>query len=250
MTFILNEHDWAADKIESGDIGKHPFETLRRVARYYMDEGYRKDAVRKLTESFLIRCKPDASPALWMDTLDKAVAYAAKHPAVNIGKIIVTKPEMDVIDGISGVQVKRLAFTLLCIAKYYDAVNPNANHWVYADDRDIMKMANITTSIRRQSSMYRQLHDAGLIGFSKRVDNTNVCVLFMTDGDTAVEIDDFRNLGNQYLLCKGERGFFRCENCGAVDHVQQRGSLDTRGRKNKYCRECGAARSHRNTAVS
>ena len=245
MAFILNEHEWAADMIDSGKIGKHPFETLRRVARYYIDEGYRKDSVRKLTESFLVRSKPDASPALWMDTLDKAVAYASKHPAVNIGKIIITKPEIERIDEISGVQARRLAFTLLCTAKYFDAVNPNANHWVYADDKEIMNMANIITSVRRQSAMYRQLRDSGMICFSKKVDNTNVCVLFIKDGETALEIDDFRNLGNQYLFYKGVRGYFRCENCGAIERSASCDSLDARGRRAKYCKECNAVRQHR-----
>ena len=242
MVYILNEREWAMEAIETKTLGKKPFETLMRVARYYMDEGYKRAAVRKLVEEFLIRCKPDASPVLWMNTLDRAVSYAAGRAAVNIGSIVITKPEMAAIDGIDGIQARRLAFTLLCLAKYYDAINPDANHWVPADDRDIMALANIKTSIKRQSAMYRQLRDAGLLRFSKKIDNTNVCVLFIADGEPAMVIDDFRNLGNQYLFSKGAPGYFRCENCGAVDHVAPKASLETRGRKTKCCRECRTAR--------
>lgn len=248
MTFILNEHEWARDMIESRSLGKRPFETLCRVARYYIDEGYRKDEVRRLIETFLLQCKPDASPTLWMDTLDRAVSCAVKRPAVIIDKLVVTKPELDVIDRLSGVQVQRLAFTLLCLAKYYDAVNPRANHWVCADDHDIMAMANIKNPIRRQCELYRQLKEAGLISFSKRIDNTNVCVLFISNGETAMEISDLRNLGNQYLFMKGVPGYFRCTNCGTISRSMKRSVdkrvIDKRGNATKWCVECERNRSH------
>lgn len=248
MTFILNEHEWARDMIESRSLGKRPFETLCRVARYYIDEGYRKDEARRLIETFLLQCKPDASTALWMDTLDRAVSCAVKHPAVVIDKLVITKPELEAIDNLNGVQVQRLAFTLLCLAKYYDAINPKANHWVCADDSDIMAMANIKDSIRRQCELYRQLKDLGMIRFSKRVDNTNVCVLFVSKGATAMEIDDLRNLGNQYLYAKGTTGYFRCANCGTISKsvkssVNKR-MIDKRGNAAKWCVECEKTRSH------
>lgn len=248
MTFILNEHEWARDMIESRSIGKRSFETLCRVARYYIDEGYRKDEVRRLLEMFLLQCKPDASSALWMDTLDRAVSCAAKRPAVMIDKIVITKPELDVIDRLDGIQLQRLAFTLLCLAKYYDAINPKANHWVCADDKDIMAMANIKNPIRRQCELYRKLKDAGLICFSKRVDNTNVCVLFTAKGEEAMEIRDLRNLGNQYLYAKGAPGYFRCANCGAVTKIAkssvERRMIDRRGNTSKWCPDCEKTRSH------
>ena len=60
-------------------------------------------------------------------------------------------------------------------------------------------MANIKTSIKRQSLMFAELRNAGFIRFSKKIDNLNVQVLFMTPGETAIHIQDFRNLGYQYL---------------------------------------------------
>lgn len=246
MTYILNEHEWARDMIESRSLGKKSFETLSRVARYYMDEGYKRDEARRLLELFLLQCRPDASSALWMDTLDKAVSYAEKHKAIMIDRIIVTKPEMDAIAGLDGVQARRLAFTLLCLAKYYDAINPRANHWVCAEDSDIMAMANIITSMRRQCAMYKQLREAGMIAFSRRVDNTNVCVLFVSNGEPAIEIDDMRNLGNQYLFAVGVPGFFRCSDCGIIaKNASGRLDRETRGRIRQRCDDCTKNRQHR-----
>lgn len=243
MTIILNENDWSQDMIEANDLGASPFETLRRVARYYLDNGYSAKETRELLEKFLMRSRPDASAVLWMDTLNNAVSYALRHPSINIGHINITKPEMEKIAGLSGAQAKRLAFTLLCLSKYLNAVSPDVDGWVYFDDKDIMKMANIVTSLRRQSALYRELGDAGMIQFSKRVDNTNVKVLLNTDGERAMEISDFRDIGNQYMAAVGTKGYVTCENCGRTFRLPQKDVswAKRRGPERKYCRECADA---------
>lgn len=247
MTIVLNENEWAQEMIASHSLGKKPYETLCRVARFYLDEGYKRGDVRKMLESFLMRCDQNASAALWMDSLDRAVASAVKRRSVAIDYIPVTEPEMARIRGESGAQAQRLAFTLLCLAKYYLALMPDANGWVWLDDRDIMKMANIKTSVRRQSALYRQLRDDGLIQFSKKVDNTNVCVLFMEPGEEAMRISDMRSLGNQYMLRIGKPRYYICENCGEVSFSGQnagKSAADRRGRSKKYCAECAEKLKH------
>lgn len=241
MTIILNESDWAQDMIEANDIGTNPFETLRRVARYYLDNGYNTKETRDLTEKFLVRSKPGVSTVLWMDTLNNAVSYAAKHPSINIGSVVVTQPEMEAIGKLGGAQAKRLAFTLLCLSKYIDEVNPDADGWVYFDDKDIIRMANVEkASVRRQSELYRQLRDAGIIQFSKRVDNTNVKVLLREDGYPAVKVSDFRDIGNQYMMASGSKGFAVCGNCGRIFRLPKKDVswIKRDGAVRKYCREC------------
>ena len=162
---VLNENEWAQDMIAAKSLGSKPYETLCRVARYYIDTGYDKKDVRRILETFLAQCKNGVSTVLWMDTLDRAVAYAVKHPAVCIDSIVITKPEIERIRATNGIQVQRLAFTLLCLSKYCSVINPDTNGWVWIGDHDIMKMANINTSLKRQSAMYRQLRDDGMLQF-------------------------------------------------------------------------------------
>jgi len=233
MTIVLDENEWAKDMIDQRSLGKKPFETLSRVAKYYMDKNYGKKEVRKLMETFLLQCDPFISIPKWDNMIDYAITRASKYNAIRIEYITITKPEIEKINALAGRQTQRLAFTLLCLAKYWDIVNPQGDHWVNNKDSDIMKMANISTSIKRQSQMYHDLNAAGLIRFSKKVDNTNVRVCFIKDGETAIRVHDFRNLGYQYLKYRGEP-FFECQNCGIVTKYNN----PVKGAKQRYCKEC------------
>lgn len=229
MSIVLREHDWAEEMIKSRTLGKKPSETLTRVARYYLDKGNNKNDVRRILDSFLLQCDPTSSLPKWSDALDFAVNKASKYEAVYIEEINITKPEMDIIDALDGKQIKRLAFTLLSLAKYWNTVTLHGDSWVNNKDSEIMNMANIHTSIKRQSTMYWSLREAGLIQFSRKVDNTNVRVCFIKDGDTSLSVTDFRNLGYQYLKYHGEP-YFECENCGITVRIKCN--------RQKYCSQC------------
>lgn len=238
MSIILDEHLWAQEMIENNDLGKKPFETLSRVARYYIDQGYNKSSTRKLLDTFILRCDTNASLPKWSDTIDRALSRALKYEAIIIDSIHITKTEMETIDKINGVIEKRLAFTLLCLSKYWDIVNPRMDHWVCTPDNEIMKLANIEVGVRRQCALYHELWKEGLIQFSKNVGNTTIRVLFGDDNeDIAMSITDFRNLGYQYQNFKGEfygKRYFKCAECGIIDKYKD----PKRGLKQKYCRDC------------
>ena len=236
MGIVLNEHDYAENALKTKALGKKPSETLCRVARYFIDEtscAYNKNDIRKKLDYFLLQCDPVASIPKWSKMLDYATDWAFKHKAIQIDTIQITKPEINKINSLEGKQVRRLAFTLLCLAKYWNIVNNQNDCWVNNKDNEIMSFANINTSIRRQCAMYTSLRDAGLIQFSKKIDNTNVRVCFIEDGEIAITITDLRNLGYQYLMYCGEP-YFECSNCGITVKISE----PTKGRKQKYCKEC------------
>ena len=236
MSIVLNEYDWAERAIKDKALGKKPYETLSRVAKYYTYKNYARKEVRRLLDEFLLQCEPAASLVTWSDTLDSATKYATKYPLIMIDEILVTKPEMEKIDALPGKQLRRLAFTLLCISKYLYTVSESTNYWVNTPDNEIMKMANINTSIKRQSSMFGQLKDAGMIRFSKQIDNLSVQVLFAEDGDVALRVTDFRNLGYQYMKYHGEP-YFECANCGITTKITNPENKNSSW-KQKYCSSC------------
>lgn len=235
MSIVLNEYEWAERAIKDKLLGKKPYETLSRVAKYYTYKNYSRREVRRLLDEFLLQCDPAVSLVTWSDTLDSAAKSATKYPLVIIDSVDITDVEMARIDALPGKPIRRLAFTLLCIAKYMHAVSDNTNYWVTTPDNEIMKMANISTSIKRQSSLFGQLKDEGMIRFSKQIDNLSVQVLFADTGDTVLKITDFRNLGYQYMKYHGEP-YFECANCGLTDKIKNPSS----GRPQKYCPQCAA----------
>ena len=237
MSIVLNEYAWAKDHIEKCDLGDNAFETLCRVAKYYKANGAKKSVIKKNLEDFLLRCDPYVSTVLWSKTLDKAVKIGNKYPLVDIDKIVITKPEMDTILSAGsrngGIQVQRLAFTLLCVAKYMLRVAPNTNGWVSIPEDQIMKMANLKPSYKRQNLLYGQLIEAGLLQPSKKIDNLNVRVLYIKDGEPALDVCDFRDLGNQFMKYIG-KPYYVCQNCGLTVKAPKNAKLG----KMKYCQEC------------
>ena len=255
MSIVLNEYEWAERMISNHDLGKKPVETLSRVSKYYYENRYNKRDIRKLLDTFLTQCDPNVSLVHWSDALDKIVKGVGKYPLIRMDGVDITKGELARIEELDGKQIRRLAFTLLCAAKYWDVVSPTNNHWVNCADKEIMQMANINTSIKRQSAMFNELMASGFIKFSKKIDNLNVQVLYVTGGETAIHIQDFRNLGYQYLRYYGG-AYFECANCGITTKIQE----PHRGRPQKYCPSCAvevktrqsvnAVMRHRSTLTS
>lgn len=233
MSIVLNEREWAENAIANHQLGKKPIETLNRVARYYYQvEKYKKKEVRERLEDFLLKCDPSVVLVKWTDTIDRIARSADKFPLIELEGVDITEAELQTIQSLDGKQLQRLAFTLLCVAKYWDATQPKNNGWVNTSDKEVMKMANINTSIKRQSLMLHEMKDAGLIRFSKRVDSLNIQVRFIKrNSPVAIHISDFRNIGNQYLMFCGEQ-YFQCANCGLT--IRRKSNV------HKYCPECAA----------
>lgn len=237
MEIILNEYEWAEKAIADRRLGVRPTETLTRIAKYYFANQYSRRDVRSKLDIFLTQCDPDASLVQWSDTLDRIVKAAAKRDIIKVDGVSLSSSELDRIDQIEGKQLRRLAFAMLCVAKYWDAVSPNNNHWLNAQDKDVFALANIRTSGKRQCIMYGELRDLGLIRFSKKVDNLNVQVVFADDelSEPEMIVTDFRNLGYQYLR-RTDDNYFECTNCGVIE----RKNTNHKGRRQKYCASCAA----------
>ena len=122
-------------------------------------------------------------------------------------------------------------FTLLCLSKYGNAISPKNNSWVNRDVREILALANVKVTVKRQSLLFNDLWNAGYIGFSNIIDNINVNVKIIdeSESDIVMRIDDFRNLGNQYMRYIGD-GYMVCHHCGIV--------IKRNAPNQKYCKDC------------
>lgn len=233
---VLNKSQFAENALKTKDLGKKPSETLYLIAGYYFKNGLDAGQVRKKLNEFIIQSAPDAMISKWSATVDYAIKRAKKYPIVDIESIPIYEEEMGVIDSLEGVMLKKLAFTLLVLAKYWNTVKDTDDSWVTNDDSEIMRIANISANLRKQSLLYHKLHEQCLIAFSKKVDNTSVQVLYVNEsGASVLDITDLRNLGYQYLKYSGEP-YFVCENCGVTTKLNSKDSK----KPQKYCKSCAA----------
>lgn len=233
MSIVLNECEYVEKVLDECVLGPKPTETLSRIARYYFSVGgAKKSDIHTELENFMLRCDPTINLVKWQETLDKIIKGATKFPLIHIENVPITDKEMGICDSLEGVQSRRLLFTLICLAKYSNFVNEKNGGWVNRQDKEIFKLANVVTSIKRQSLMLNDFRSAGLIRFSRKVDNVNINVLCLDDDGAAVlKINDFRNLGYQYMRFHGG-AYIECEECGLV--------IKKRSNAQKYCHDCAA----------
>lgn len=241
IDIVTNERACAEYAIQSLTLGSKPTETLSRIARYYLDQGYAKTEIRGLLEDFMLRCDPTLNIVKWQALLDRIVKGAGKYTLIDIDSISITLCEIKKIQAIKSKMLQRLMFTMLCLAKYGNAINSNNNNWVNRKDKDIFSLANVKTTIKRQSLMINDLWIMGYIGYSKVVDNVNINVKIINeDSPVALCISDFRNLGNQYMRYCGEK-FVECECCGVL--------IKCNHGKRKYCTDCAKKINREKTLI-
>ena len=166
----------------------------------------------------------------WDLVLEKISNQASKYPLVQVNFVCITKHELETIQEIKSKPMQRIAFTLLCLAKFYDSVNEKNNDWVNSKINDIFNVAHVQIPKNKKPLILNDLRKLGLIEYSAKVDNVNVNVQFVdNESEVILQIDDFRDLGYEYALYCGEN-FIRCRECGKL--VRQNGN-NTFG----YCKE-------------
>lgn len=247
MSVVLNEIRWAQEMDGNAhpSLGRKPFETLSRMAKFYKSEGLTKSDARDALDMFLLRCDPEANIVSWSDSLDRAIKAGFKFDPIELDSIGVSATEMEKIDVLKSKQLRRLAFTLLCLTKYWNAFKSNNNNWMRSSDTDVMRMANIHTSVKRQCALFRELNNQGYIKFSRQVDNLNVQVLFIDNDEPVLNIHNLDNLGYQYLKYHGDPYYYECQNCGITEKRK-----DLNSRPPKYCPMCAGEIARQNRIAS
>lgn len=233
---ILNERECAENCLKNGIFDNNPYLTLSILAKYYYHHlGYRKKKITRLLIEFLSKyySRYEMSEISWQMSAEKLAANAGKYPLFEIPGVKITKSEMKTIVDLNNKVLERLAFTMLCLAKLCNTKNPENNGWVNSDSKDIFKYARISSTIIEREKKIGKLWQMGLLEFSKRNDNLNCRVTFINDADEEeLFVSDFRELGYEYLLYKGEN-FIRCAECGILTRSNKAGTK-------KYCKNCAA----------
>lgn len=240
----MNERRRAEDILSSVQETTNPIHNVYLLSRYYYAQGMKQKEVLEKIEDYL-RQFPFLVLPKWQRTVDKIVAKAKGKGIIEIEYVDITEKELAEIAKLRKESLKKLAFTLLCIAKYFNTIRPENNSWVNTPDKDVFRMADIRTlDCKRQQQLIRELYLLGLIGYSKVVDNVNLQVLFVdAETEPVFHIYQFDDLGYQYLEYVGDPSIVHCKCCGKL--------IKKTSCRKDYCDECAVeARKSSNRKAS
>mgnify|MGYP003290523583 CR=1 FL=1 len=166
----------------------------------------------------------------WSSSIEKYANKASKYPLCVCKGVWITENELKTIEEIHDKVLERLAFTLLCLAKFRNYRNPNNNNWVNYSNGEIYSMACINTTAFEKDVKFNKLKELGLIEYAKKINNLNIQVLYIDDeSENKLFVSDFRKLGYEWRLYKGEK-YIMCADCGIL-------VKNTNG-KRRYCKDC------------
>lgn len=232
---VVNENEYAQIRIKNKDVGENVYTTLSILAKYYYSQGMKRKAVCIELQNFLEVAYPKYSinKSYWTEVIEKTANKNAKEKLFESDGVWITESEWEKIQALGNKILGKLAFTLLCIAKINNQRRSSNNNWVNTDIKEIYKLANISCSVDLRAKRIGSLIHSGLAEFAKRVDNLNLKVLFVDDeSKKKFLVNDFRDLGNEYLYRIGEN-YIRCAECGKLIKNNKYGNK-------KYCPTCAA----------
>ena len=224
---LLNKQD-----LKACDLGDKPSSTLNLLARYYREIGKNDDEIKELLSDFLNRCLKDKyKESKWIDSIFYQVVKSKKYNLKKVDNVIVTKSEIEIIQSVKGKSRQKVLFTLLILAKYYNAVSDKNKNWTNLEYKKIFKLANVQLSIQNQALLINDLYNCRFVNVSKNVGKPNIQVNFVdNESDTVLTITRLKDLGKEYLMFCGE-DYIRCQKCGTL--------VKNYKNTNKYCKTCG-----------
>ena len=232
---IINENEYAYERIKNRNVGDNVYQTLTILAKYYYSQGMKRKAVCIELQNFLEITYPKYSTnkSYWAGVIEKTVTKSAKENLFESDGVWITESEWEKINALGNKVLGKLAFTLLCIAKINNQKRSNNNNWVNTDVNEIFKLANISCSIALRASRLGAIVHSGLAEFATRVDNLSLKVLFVdNESKKKFLVSDFRDLGYEYLYRIGEN-YIRCVECGKLIKNNKNGTR-------KYCNSCAS----------
>lgn len=237
--YIFNEQQSAEIIIRNGDVDIiNPTNTIRKLARYnFYVFGYGPTKNYNAIVEYMSNNYKDFSEFAYQKDILGCIRDVEKTPWKNIDAIYITKSEIDTILTLDDVRKQKIAFVLLCTAKYRDAYNENNNHKTDISVTDLYKMARVVLPQKDRTVFLHFLIQEELVEKHTFAGVKNKRVLFVSDDvdDEVVlclrEID-FLELAYVYMdYISNHLGYSRCEKCGRmIKH--------SKTKPRKYCEGC------------
>lgn len=202
---------------------------------------YKKHKAREIYEvinKFLVENYGDYNEIDWEELVRGIIKTTLRNdnPVINnVKEVEIYKSEVEFIKNIKGEKFQKLAFTYLVYARLlYKLEGKNEECWVDGKHQtELFKDANVTDKGRLQLEDIHRMYKNGILELSFINSNNNVKVTFNEKEDNEIElvINDFRELGLQWLGYCDDRKIKKCEICNKF-------FIKGRNGRSKYCKDC------------
>lgn len=229
---ILNEKEYVLKGLAQKDMEPSKiYSFLYLYARYlYHEKHMEKPGIMKELDIFMEEHVPNYNPVDWSARLEKYADHSGRYPLCQCHGIWVTERELHRIGGIGDKVLERLAFTLLCLAKFGNFRNPDNHSWISYSNGEIYSMACINTTALEKDLKLGRLRELGFIEYAKKINNLAIRVLCIDENsEKKLFVSDFRKLGYEWRAYQGEN-YIRCAGCGILTKKNKGTS--------KYCSAC------------
>jgi hypothetical protein len=168
--------------------------------------------------------------------IEDYVKNAQKYPFKSIESIKITRKELDFIANLNNIRLEKIAFVLLCIAKYECYYHDEPKYWIAWSLNNISKLARVHVTKDENRKLFRELVVTGVIESNSSAGNLYEHILFVSNDvndEVVLELSevDYKELAYTYLFYKnGFSGYVHCDKCGRL--VKQKSN------RQKFCNEC------------
>lgn len=240
IVIVTNERKYAEGVFNGTQkrMLKKPQSTLNILAKYYFSMGLEKSEISEKLCEYIDKNHLSNSPERHKSMISIATKNLGKYPLVEIDEIPISKLEIDKIMSIKSTRYKahnarslqKLAFSLLCLAKFQLAKGRN-EPWVNIKIDKLFDIANIDCSSRETQIMHLiDLRDLGLIEVTASASDHSFKILYAEpESENEITVFDINECGKIYEQYLGTP-YVRCKYCGGLTRVKSN--------RTKYCDEC------------
>lgn len=245
--FVFDGLSYAKSVIDDHNIDeKNANEHMMLLAKYnfYVEKMDDTENYHSIV-SYMSTYWPSFMEADHQQKIEDFVKNAHKYGFKSIDSIKITRKELDFIASLDNIRLEKIAFVLLCIAKYECYYHDEPKYWICWPLNAISKLARVHVTRDENRKLFRELVLAGAIESNSSGVNLYEHVLFVSDGkddETVLELSevDYKELAYTYLYYKnGFSGYIHCEKCGRL--VKQKSN------RQKFCDECAGESEQENT---
>lgn len=237
--YIFDEKKHIEEMMDDGYVDvDNPTNTIRKLARYnYYVNNFGKVKNYNSIVEYMSKNYKDFSEYTYQRDIDGCIKDVKKTPFKNILSINITKTEIEFIQMLDDIKKQKIAFVLLCTAKYRDSYNENNNHKTDISMTDLYKMARVVLPQSERAIFLHFLTQDNIIAQHTFAGVKNKKILFVSEDENdqvviVLHEIDFLELAYVYLdYINGNIGYGRCEECGRMIKYGKT-------KHNKYCEEC------------